>query len=87
MTTTTPDCEVEALTKHIPLELIDQHDCMGNARHLRSERTRMALDHGDWHRASHLCECRCCGRPYADHEQVLGTLWLNRLCDGTLVKL
>ena len=47
----------------------------------------------DFETASGLCVCEECGKLYFDHpmaEEHLswqGLPWLNRLCDGTLVKL
>lgn len=33
------------------------------------------------------CLCPVCGYKYYDHAPVIGYPWLNRLCDGRLVKL
>jgi hypothetical protein len=45
------------------------------------------VDAGDWIRASGLCICQVCGFEYYDHAPVVGYEWLQRLCDGRLVKL
>jgi len=45
------------------------------------------VERGDWQRASGLCRCEICGCEYYAHANVRGYEWLNRLCDGRLVKL
>lgn len=45
------------------------------------------VDRGDYTRASGMCICEVCGVCYFDHATVQGFTWLNRLCDGRLVKL
>jgi hypothetical protein len=68
-------------------EVRDAHDEWGNAAHLLAERDRERLDTGDWRRASGDTLCEGCDRTYYDHANVVGALWLHRLCDDTLVKL
>lgn len=48
---------------------------------------KVRVDRDDWTRASGLCVCPTCELPYFDHATVRGYEWLNRLCDGRLVKL
>lgn len=45
------------------------------------------VERGDWVRASGMCICDVCGVSYFDHATVRGYDWLQRLCDGRLVKL
>jgi hypothetical protein len=45
------------------------------------------VNRGDWRRASGLTICAICHFPFADHADVRGYEWLQRLCDGRLVKL
>jgi hypothetical protein len=45
------------------------------------------VERGDYVRASHLMVCDGCGCMYIEHSPVVGYEWLNRLCDGRLVKL
>jgi hypothetical protein len=71
----------------IPLDLYRQHDEQGNAPDLMPEEERVRVfDHGDWKRVSGGVRCSC-GKLYYDHPQVLGALWLTRLCDNSFVKL
>jgi hypothetical protein len=47
---------------------------------------------GSFHRAGGECVCADCGRPYRKHPYTedrdwQGTPFLNRLCDGRVVKL
>jgi hypothetical protein len=44
-------------------------------------------DKNDWQRAGGDCICDVCGCNYYSHSPVIGFDWLNRLCDGRLVKL
>lgn len=45
------------------------------------------VERGDWYRASGDTVCATCGCDYYAHAQVGGYSWLNRLCNGNLVKL
>ena len=45
------------------------------------------VERGDWTRASGMTLCEVCAVCYFDHAPVVGFEWLNRLCDGRLVKL
>jgi hypothetical protein len=45
------------------------------------------VDAGDYVRASGLAICDGCGFPYFDHPPVVGFEWLQRACDGRLLKL
>lgn len=71
----------------IPYDLRQQHDEWGNAEHLLSPLDAGKLRDNDWRRVSGDCVCGVCGKLYYDHPPVLGALWLNRICDGNLVKL
>lgn len=71
----------------IPPEIREQYDDMGNAPHLLSDEDRIKIDNNEMHRASGECICETCGKEYRQHNDVIGALWLTKLCDGTLVKL
>ena len=45
------------------------------------------VERGDWKRASGACICEVCRQEFFDHAPVVGYPWLQRLCDGRLVKL
>jgi hypothetical protein len=45
------------------------------------------VEDGDWRRVGGGVICETCGLEYYDHPSVPGARWLNRLCDGRLVKL
>ncbi|AXQ69681.1 hypothetical protein HOU03_gp099 [Caulobacter phage CcrSC] len=71
----------------IDYDLRQQHDEWGNNPALLSAEDRSAIDLGAWKRAGHETLCETCDRPYWKHPEVIGALWLHRLCDNTLVKL
>lgn len=71
----------------IPYETFLQHDHNGNAPELRSPEDAEKIEAGDMFRASGLTLCKGCGEDYYTHPQVLGALWLHKLCDGSHVKL
>lgn len=69
-------------------DLYYQHDAMGNAPHLMPEEDRRRVfEEGDWQRTAGACICEGCGKQFYDHPVVVGAMWLNRLCDGSFVKL
>lgn len=48
----------------------------------------MRIENGEFIRASGLCECETCGRLYIDHPLFEEPYrFLNRICDGSIVKL
>jgi len=71
----------------IPWELRHQHDEWGNNSDLLSKEDKEILETGEWIRASGDVICETCGEKYWRHPQVIGALWLIRICDGLLVKL
>jgi hypothetical protein len=71
----------------VPLDALRLHDDMGNCDDFLAPEDEAVLDAGTWFRASGDCECAVCAQSYWKHPQVLGALWLHRLCDGELVKL
>lgn len=71
----------------IDLDLRRRHDDWGNCEELLDPIDAERIDEGEWMRAAGACVCGVCGRPFYDHESVLGALWLTRLCDNELVKL
>lgn len=48
---------------------------------------RIRIERGDWKRVSSLSVCETCGLEYTRHAPVIGYPWLNRICNGDLVKL
>jgi hypothetical protein len=72
--------------KWMPIEVREQHDTMGNAPHLLCDEDRVKIDACDFSRAGGECVCSC-GKRYWQHPLVVGALWLNKLCDGSLVHL
>lgn len=71
----------------IAYDLRQRHDEWGNAPDLLAPEDRNAIDLGVWYRAGLETLCETCGRPYWKHPEVIGALWLRRLCNNTLVKL
>uniref|UniRef100_A0AB74UM69 Uncharacterized protein n=1 Tax=Caulobacter phage BL57 TaxID=3348355 RepID=A0AB74UM69_9VIRU len=71
----------------ISYELRQQHDEYGNAEHLLSDADYAVILAGTWRRVSGDNLCGHCGKLYYDHPQVIGALWLTRICNGSLVKL
>jgi hypothetical protein len=71
----------------IPPDIRRQHDDFGNCPELLSPEDAAALDEGRWDRAGGAVVCDVCGKQYYDHPNVIGALWLTRVCDGSLVKL
>lgn len=73
----------------IPLALRRRHDDLGCAPDLMppEERERVYGESPDFYRTAGACLCGDCGRTYYDHPQVLGALWLVRLCNNDFVKL
>lgn len=51
------------------------------------EPDRIRVERNDWQRAGARSLCSTCGCEYIQHAPVIGYPWLNRLCDGSLVKL
>jgi hypothetical protein len=45
------------------------------------------VERGDFERRATNGTCTVCGCENIEHEPVIGYPWLNRLCDGSLVKL
>ncbi len=68
-------------------EVYKQHDEHGNAEHLLSPEDKEKVDEGDFTRAGGDSICPVCDMPYFSHPNVVGALWLTKLCDGRLVKL
>lgn len=62
------------------------YDDLGNNPDLLCDKDRIALDTGNWIRASGDATCKLCGSLYRIHPPVQGCLALIRGCDG-LVKL
>lgn len=57
-------------------------------RHRATIEERLAIHRGAWFRAAGNSVCATCGRLYYDHPQLEApNEWLNRTCDGDLVKL
>lgn len=52
-----------------------------------SKPDQFRIDRGDYIRAGGDVTCSVCGFKYYDHPEVKGAEWLNRSCDGTLLKL
>ncbi len=48
---------------------------------------QVRVDRGDYVRASGISTCSICGCLYIEHAPVVGFEWLNRACDGRLLKL
>ena len=48
---------------------------------------QIRVERGDPYRAGTHQTCEICGCEYIDHEPVIGYEFLNRLCNGNLVKL
>lgn len=71
----------------IPFEIRIQHDNLGNADHLLSDENRTKLEAGEMIRVGGDAECEICGKIWYDHPVVIGALWLNKACDGRLLKL
>ena len=71
----------------ISYDLYVQHDELGNAPHLLSAEDKALIDSGDTPRVCGQVICVHCGREYNDHPEVIGALWLTKLCDGRIVKL
>lgn len=68
-------------------------DLQIGARPVTHERRRpykpdaMRVERGDWLRAGGAVICSVCGFEYRKHAPVVGFEWLNRLCNGMLVRL
>lgn len=73
--------------ERVSLEVLRLHDDFGNCPDLLAPEDEVRLEAGTWFRASGNCICADCALPYWKHPQVLGALWLHRVCDGDLVKL
>ena len=71
----------------IPFDIRIQHDNNLNAPHLLADEDRAKLEAGEMLRVGGDGICEMCGKVWYDHPVVLGALYLNRACDGTLLKL
>jgi hypothetical protein len=63
------------------------YDNMGNNPRLLCEADRKKLESGEYFRVAGDAICTHCKCPFSLHPAVQGALWLNRACDGDLVKL
>jgi hypothetical protein len=63
------------------------YDNMGNNPRLLCEADRKKLEAGEYSRADGRIICIHCKLPFSLHPAVQGALWLNRSCDGDLIKL
>lgn len=75
-----------SITMPMSQHMRDMHDHMGNCEELQSVEVKAKLEAGDWRRVSGDVICKKCGKIGYDHPRVMGALWLNVLCDGSLVK-
>lgn len=67
--------------------LLELHDENGNAPDLLSGEDRKMIRFSAWSRASGETICHECGQPFWKHPNVIGALWLRRICGNWLVKL
>lgn len=72
---------------YIPIEIRELHDTWGNAPFLLERKAQLALDHGTWFRTSGDLICPYCNKDYYSHPQVIGALWLRKICTGEYVHL
>ncbi len=63
------------------------YDNMGNNHRLLCEADRKKLEAGEYLRVAGDAICVHCKLPFSLHPAVQGALWLNRACDGDLIKL
>lgn len=69
----------------VAIDVCDTHEHPQHKRPYTPDTVR--VDRGDYFRASGDVICLICGCEYWRHQPVLGYEWLNKLCDGKLVKL